>query len=308
MYLELIRGFKVIKRYRIETVVVTGPPFSSFLIPYIISFFLKFKFIVDYRDPWILYLSNVSSIRKKINWFFEKKILQKADWLIFNTESAMSGYTKLNSNLCLQEKSVVISNAFIEHFDIQPKILEKNKKTLVYAGNFYGGRSITFLFEPIKRLFSEGKLNSRCFSIHIFGIIPNSEWDKIKLYKIPSNMIVNHERIDYNELLQYLRGADILYLSQGDEHKYSIPYKLIDYLSVKKPILAITSEYSATYNIINETNSGEAAIINNSDSIYNSLKNILIDEKKYTFAGREKYSIDFIFNKYFQIINNLKVT
>ena len=66
-------------------------------------------------------------------------------------------------------------------------------------------------------------------------------------------MIINHERIEYHELLRYLKGADVLYIIQGNEHKYSIPYKLIDYLSVKKPILAVTSKFSATYNIIDET-------------------------------------------------------
>ena len=55
----IFRGYILIKKYKFEKVIVTGPPFSSFLIPYIISFFLRFKFIVDYRDPWILYLKRL---------------------------------------------------------------------------------------------------------------------------------------------------------------------------------------------------------------------------------------------------------
>ena len=113
------------------------------------------------------------------------------------------------------------------------------------------------------------------------------------------------KELNYNELLQYLKGADVLYIIQGNEHKYSIPYKLIDYLSVKKPILAVTSKYSATYNIINETESGEAADINESDSIYAALRNILVENKKYSFAGREKYSFENVFNEYLQIINSI---
>ena len=111
-----------------KTVIVTGPPFSSFLIPYIISFFLRFKFIVDYRDPWILYLSNYSNLRKKINWFFEKRILQRADCLIFNTINAMKGYFALNLNFDIEEKSFVIPNAYIEYEVIQPKYLRKIKR------------------------------------------------------------------------------------------------------------------------------------------------------------------------------------
>ena len=301
----IIRGYNIIRRHNVKTVVVTGPPFSSFLIPYIISFFLKFKFFVDYRDPWILYLNSYSNLRKKVNWFFEKRILQRADCLIFNTKNAMEGYFALNLNFSIKEKSVVLPNIYIDQGSIQPKYLEKNRKTIVYTGNFYGDRSITYLFEPISKLISEGKLNFECFSIHIFGTIPNTEWNKIKLYNFPLNLIVEHERINYNELLQYLKGADVLYLSQGVEHEYSIPYKLIDYLSVRKPVLAVTSKHSATYNIINEIDCGEAADINKDDSIYQALKNILFEETRYSFAGRAKYSFENVFNKYLKIIDKI---
>ena len=101
----IIKGFLLIKKHKFEIVIVTGPPFSSFLIPYVISFFLKFKFILDYRDPWILYLNNDSNFKRKINWFVEKKILRRADLIIFNTKNAMNGYSELNFNFYLKEKS-----------------------------------------------------------------------------------------------------------------------------------------------------------------------------------------------------------
>ena len=123
-------------------------------------------------------LSDYSNLRKKINWFFEKRILQRADCLIFNTINAMKGYFALNLNFDIKEKSFVIPNAYIEYEVHQPKVLEKNKKTIVYAGNFYGSRSISYLFEPILRLISEGKLSFENFSVHIFGMIPDPEWEE----------------------------------------------------------------------------------------------------------------------------------
>ncbi len=48
-----------------------------------------------------------------------------------------------------------------------------------------------------------------------------------------------------------------------------------DYLSVKQPILAITSPNSATAEIVNEIGCGEVGDISDSDSVFKALRNIL---------------------------------
>ncbi len=76
-------------------------------------------------------------------------------------------------------------------------------------------------------------------SIHVFGKIQDEDADLIKKLNL-NEIVFDHEKIEYSLLTRYMKGADILYLSQGDDHSDCVPYKIIDYLTIGKPILAVT--------------------------------------------------------------------
>ena len=98
-----------------------------------------------------------------------------------------------------------------------------------------------------------------------------------------------------------------MYLSQGTDHSDCIPYKLIDYLTIGKPILAVTSVNSATYNIMQELNSGIAADMKDPNSIYSALKELLINEKEFSYKGVDKYSLNNFGEEYYKLINRNKI-
>ena len=293
----IIKGLRLLKKHNIKTVVVTGPPFSSYLIPYFLSFFFKFSLTIDYRDPWFLYIDS-SKIEKKSSWFIEKKILDKADTIIFNTNKVKAEYCKLHPKI--NNKSLVIPNGFIENLLVKPKKLDKDKKVIIYAGNFYGNRTVIPLIKTMIRLSKENEIPDT--TLHIFGSIGSKDLEKMKLLNVPQGLIVEHQNVSQYELSQYLEGSDVLYLSQGKDHEYSIPYKLIDYLGVKRPILALTSKNSATEEILRETNCGEIAFVDEPESVYLALKRILLQENKYSFAGTEKYSFKSVENKFSNLL------
>jgi len=114
--------------------------------------------------------------------------------------------------------------------------------------------------------------------------------------------IFEHERIEYSLLYRYMKGADVLYLSQGEDHCYSVPYKLIDYLTIGKPILVVTDQGSSTYNFMRDLDCGVVANIDEPDSIYNALKQLLINERKFSYRGIERYSLENIAESYYEII------
>ena len=300
----IISGFKIIKKYKINTVVVTGPPFSSFLIPYALSFFLKFKLIIDYRDPWTVddHNGGISRFEKEYNNFFEKLILKEAEKIIFNTLRTKEAYLALNLKFKIEEKSFVINNSYFFENNILPKFLEKDKKVIIYGGNFYGNRRLKYIFEPLIKLFGTEEIKNK-ISLHIFGKIHDEDIELLKTLNL-TEIIVEHKKVDYSLLMQYMKGSDILYLSQGEDHRYSIPYKLIDYLTIKKPILAVTSINSSTYNFMKGLDSGIVADIDDPNSIYLALKELLIDGRKFSFKGIEKYSIENTGKEYYRIISS----
>jgi glycosyltransferase involved in cell wall biosynthesis len=295
----ILKGRRIIKKNNINTIIVTGPPFSLFVAAYLLSIVFKIDLIVDYQDPWFFDNDNGG---KKLNFFLEKLILKKAQKIILNTPEAKDEYLKLDDKINLIEKTYVIPNPFLNGEEINPRYLEKEKKVIVYAGNFYGMRRLNYIFEPLIRLFPNQELMNKV-SIHVFGRIHPEDSEIIKKLKL-SDLIVEHGRIEFCELRRYLMGADILYLSQGKDHCYSVPYKLIDYLTIKKPILVVTSLNSSTYNFMRDLDCGLVADIDNPNSIFEALREILINERKFSYMGMGKYSLENIAEDYFNIIKN----
>jgi glycosyltransferase involved in cell wall biosynthesis len=302
-----LKGVSLLRKNQINKILVTGPPFSQFIIGYILSKIFGKKLVVDYQDPWYFYLSvngfKENSMRYKFNFWLEKKILSRADKIVFNTNLVKKEYCKVFSFIKdINKKSFVIENAFFPANSLEPNFLEKNRRVILYAGNFYGQRKINYLFKPLLELEEKGLIKADSFMIHIFGKIADDDKECIVKFGL-QNYVIEHSKISEREILKYMKGADILYLPQGDDVKYSVPYKFFDYIRVKKPILAVTSPKSATAEIVNEVGCGEVADISDSDSVFNALYNILKGDKEYSFNA-EKYTWQNITLKYKYILNN----
>lgn len=299
----MLKGIKVIIKEKINTIIITGPPFSPFIAAYLLSIIFKTDLILDYQDPWVIDKDRFEPLyTKRYNWFIEKMILRRAKKVIFNTQETIDGYKKLITNFNIVKKSYVIPNPYLKRENIEPKYLEKNKKVIVYAGNFYGKRRLKYIFEPLKQIFNNGRLKEM-ISIHVFGNIHDEDRKLIEKLNL-SEIIFSHKRVEYSSLKPYLKGADILFLSQGDDHCYSVPYKLIDYLTIERPILAVTDYGSSTYNFMSDLDSGIVADIDKPDSIRDALKELLIDEKKFSYKGIEKYSLENVAENYYEILTS----
>ena len=297
----LVKGIKIVRKNKINTIIVTGPPFSPFLTAYLLSFIFKIDLIIDYQDPWVLADDyDVSWFKRRYTWFFEKLLLKNAKYVIFNTQTALNKYFKQKLKFAIENKSFVIPNPYLCEERAEPLYLEKNKKVIIYAGNFYGNRRLKYIFKPLKHLFNNGELNNKV-SIHVFGKIHEEDADLIKELNL-SKIITEHKWTNYSLLASYMKGADILYLAQGDDHRDCVPYKLTDYLTIRKPILAVTSFNSATYDLMQEVDCGIAVDMDDTNSIYNALKELLIDERNFSFAGTEKYSLKNTAEYYYKII------
>jgi hypothetical protein len=302
----LIEGIRIIIKDKINVVIVTGPPFSPFVTAYLLSIIFGIDLVIDYQDPWSLADDYEGSFfKRKYTWFIEKLILKKAKRIIFNTQTALDKHLKQKFKFDISNKSYVVPNPYLcKEVTIEPLLLEEKRKVILYAGNFYGKRRIKYLFEPLLKLYSSNELKETV-SIHVFGKLHKEDGELIKKLNL-SDIVFEHERINYSLLEQYMKGADILYLSQGDDHRDCVPYKLTDYLTIKRPVLALTSPNSATDDFMKEVDCGIAADMDDPDSIYRALKELLLDERRISFDGIEKYSLNNVAEKYYQIINDLQ--
>jgi len=109
--------------------------------------------------------------------------------------------------------------------------------------------------------------------------------------------------VPYEEIIRYMKASDILLLISGSRVNYAVPFKFFDYLSVKRPILAIAPEDSGVADIMNDIDCGRVASLNSRASITENLRRMLFENKTYTFSGSRKYTWDEVGQRYVEIID-----
>lgn len=300
-----LKGRKIIKKNKIDIIIATGPPFSAMVVGYLLSLMTGAKLVLDYRDPW----SNQDGkfckiIGKTIARCLEKRVAKEASALVFCTKIMKDNFV-CNFGKYIKAPCYVISNGFHQRDTIQQLSLEKDKKNMVYAGNFYDQRKIGFLSKALMQLLEEGIITKENFCVHIFGKLNGEDRRIINEYGL-QEIVKEQAQVPYEKIIRYLKAADLLLLISAPNVRYAIPLKFFDYLSVRKPILAVTAKGSAVADLMKDVDCGRLALINNEKSILNNLRSIILEEKKYTFAGAEKYVWEKIGSKYLEVIGRVR--
>jgi glycosyltransferase involved in cell wall biosynthesis len=299
---SLLKGMKIDKNKKIDLIIATCPPFSSMVIGFLLSLVTNSKLILDYRDPWTnMNRKYCRFFGKKINRFFERVSIRHACALVFCSKKMKENFI---DDLGKHTKATchVINNGFFNRDKIRPLSLGKTSKNIVYAGKLYGQRKISLLARPLLQLLNEGLISKDTFCFHVFGKLSDEDREVIDKYGL-SGLIKERSPVFHEQLIRYLKSADILVLIIDSNMSYSISYKFYDYLSVKKPILAIVPENSGMADLMSEIDCGRLASINNEESILTNLRNMLSEEKKYTFYKAEDYTWEKLGRKYLEVID-----
>ena len=302
----VIKGLRIIQYNKIDLIIATGPPFSSVMIGSLLSLVTKTKIILDYRDPWNYPSWNYCrNFGKRINEVLERVSARNASALTFCSQTIKEHFGS-HMGKYTQADSYIVPNGFKNNEMIEPLSLDKVKQNMVYAGNFYGERSIKLLVKPLCRLLDENAVNDETFCFHLFGTEISDEDRKVISKYGLQHIIKEHHPVPYEQAMRYLKGADILFLPSGSDVKYAIPFKFYDYLSVKRPIFAVAPADSAVAELMNKIDCGEIAPINSEKAIFDKLRMMLLDKKEYTYSGIQQYTWDEISHKYLQIIDKVE--
>ena len=295
------KGLKIIKANKINLIIATGPPFSPMVVAFLLSFLGRTKLILDYRDPWTNRHQRYSrKSGRRINEMLERLCIGRASAVVFcsrimmeNFRDSLGKYTKATYH--------VITNGFYNRDTTEPLSLGNGTRNMVYAGNLYGERSIEILAKPLFHLLNEGAISKDNFCCHIFGKLKNEDREVIKKYGF-HEIIKEHASVPYEQIIKYLKGADILFLPSGSDVNYAIPYKFFDYLSVKRPILAVAPQNSGVAEMMNQIDCGRLALINSQESILRNLRAMILEEKEYTYFGSDLYRWETIGLNYTHVI------
>lgn len=304
---SFLKGLEIHRKQPIDVIIVTGPPFSPMISAFLLSRITGAKLILDYRDPWTTPPGDTRTypkiFGKKINAFLERHIIPRAAGIVLVTETMRDDFLRFFgpsfTSICH-----VINNGYHPETKGEARRLEDNKKVIFYQGRFYIGKSVETIIEALLDLIKSHEIERDAISIHLFGD-PLPEAERTRIASAGLNMhVIEHPWVDYATLQGYMKGADVLYLPSGI-CRYTVPGKFYEYLSVRRPILAVGQKDSEIAHMMRRVDCGEFAAMDDKDSIKGALRCLLIQNKQYSFAGAERYTWHNNADKYANLITQI---
>ena len=264
---------RVIKQKKIDCIYASGGPWSCILSGALQKKITGIPLVLDFRDPWISNPNFVHrpSLIKMIERKMEKFCIRNADRIITNTEELRKDFIQRYPQI---NKSNIhtVTNGFEELFAAH-KYGNTKKFTLVYAGALYMSRNPEQMLLAIKKIIKDRIIPREQLSVKLVGGISiiSSRLTQLLGSQHIQSVVEVIPRVSHHDAIKMQLEADVLILIQLD-FPLQIPRKLYEYLSFRKPIVAVTERNGATANIIRKKNLG--TIVENDSR---SIKRVIVE-------------------------------
>ncbi|MDM5157392.1 glycosyltransferase family 4 protein [Bacillus sp. DX1.1] len=204
---------------------------------------MKAKLILDVRDLWPESLIGVGFFNKKwilkIAYKLENSIYHAADQIIINSK----GFFSYIVSKGIEPKliSFIPNSLTEEELSIVPKENNSDNLTIIYTGNIGLAQDITKLISVAEYLQDYKNIT---FKIIGYGYKKNDIEERIQNKTLSNIELIKPKNRE--ETLAEVAAADIAYVSlvEQDVFKKVLPGKVIDYMSMKKPIVADVDGYA----------------------------------------------------------------
>lgn len=217
-----------------DIIISVSLPFTSHLCAYILNKRIQAEWIMDIGDPFSLKINSLENnkiIYSFLNKFYERKFYQNASKIIFTHNEV----AELHQNRFDIDSSKIV---------IGYPIAEVNEKIINKSDNF------NYKIMPLRIGYFGAFTNSVREPYNYINSIANSfdeevehAWyinEESKKYFTSIINISSHKFSDIvsrEEALEVMVGKMHILLSIGNLNKYQMPSKVVEYLSLGKPVL-----------------------------------------------------------------------
>jgi len=234
----------------VEHVITSSPPHSTHLPILILRCIFRFRWVVDFRDPWTAPRRvKAGRLRLPVHRMLEALVLRRADEIVANTEGNRK--ILLDSFRFLDPERVhVITNGF-DPGRVRDLADERRGASppahpdadLVYIGSVYPGM-MKILIAALCVLRDRGQRLPR---ITVYGTF-ETEDERARIAGAGlEDQIVYCGRVSYTESIRvmYTAPALLLLLPHTERYAHCVPSKLYPYLFARRPVLAVIPDGDA---------------------------------------------------------------
>ncbi len=218
-----------VKDIRFDAILVTGPPFSSFILGYYIARKRQVPLILDFRDAWLEFpFIKYLKIQRRFVSSWETKVTRYAAKIVVVDENIKAELLEKFPELF--KKITVIPNGY-DPDDF--KIREKEEKfTLAYLGTVREERNPDTVLQATARFLSETGISSARVQFKFIGNIEKAYIKMIKQYGF--TRIFGH--LSYTRALkEFCESHLAIMITTGSE--FFFPSRQNEYLASGLPII-----------------------------------------------------------------------
>tara|TARA_R110002167_G_scaffold86317_2_gene233730 strand:+ start:30373 stop:31632 length:1260 start_codon:yes stop_codon:yes gene_type:complete len=264
---------KYLQENKVDVIISTGPPHSMHLIAEKLKKKNKIKWIADFRDPWTdLYYNKEFkqlSFAKNRNLKLETSVFKNADCILTVSNALKKEFAKKATRV------EVITNGFDDEVLAENSVKLDKKFSISYIGLLPKQSNPKVLFSVLKKLCFENTDFKKDLKLNFIGDIS----EDVKQEILSNNLIENTNFIGYvshKEAIEYQKKAQVLLLLIPDVQKSEgiLTGKLFEYLTAKRPILAIGPETGDLSEILKNTNAGVVVGFDNEAKLTSEIKKL----------------------------------
>jgi glycosyltransferase involved in cell wall biosynthesis len=249
---------QIIKRYKIEVVLVTVPPFSALVVGTVLKReFPSLALVSDFRDEWLSFylkdfeFQNSDHTRRRAETI-ERETVESADLVVAVNRSSRD---EIRQRYPLQpaRKFVVVPNGYDpEAFaGFLPRVQQSSRVVVTHVGTVYKTASPRFYLDAVDALPEEIRSH---IETRFIGRISDSELGCLENRKSKVTLL---GFLPQAEAIKYMEDTDYLLLTMTND--ISVPGKVFEYMATGKPILAVTAPGNEVDQILRETAAGITA-------------------------------------------------
>lgn len=260
-------GLQIIKNEKPAIIFSTSPPHSLQLGAKNLAKKTGIKWIADFRDPWIeaYWEKEVERINlsNRINRKLEQSILKNADIITTVSDGICDLFKKKEDK---QYETIFTGMDFVNTDAVKSAYFQ-----IIYLGNMSKYQSPDTILKAIDQLPNK---NKSLVKLLIIGNVYTGHVDRLKGYRSIHTEI--RDFLPRDKMIELAKSASLLLLINLSTvyGKGLMTVKIFDYLSLRKPILAIGDKNSSLEQLLIDTRSGR---LFSSDEIKNI--SIFINEK-----------------------------
>jgi hypothetical protein len=231
----------------------TAPPFSAHIAGLIARCRRRFRWIVEYRDPWTDNVHKPWFVRAKLTDAFERWVERRCLAMSDGVVPVASKFAELlvrRHGPKVAKKMLVVRNG-IPSLTHRPS--DPSRWRVVYAGSFYIRRDPRPFFAALATIRAERGV-ARPIDVQLIGDCRYYEGEPLEpeIERLGLTDAISFvDWLPHDQSMEMMASADLLLLLAKDQ-PLSIPNKAYEYLGTGRPILAVVDRDGETAHLLRD--------------------------------------------------------